>query len=148
MDIKLDQCETQNDIEVIIKYPPDKDKTAKRVVSLLNSVDIEIPCVDNDGIKIINALDIYYIESVDDKTIVHCEKDNYILKMRLYKINEILKNVGFLQINKYCIINFRMLEKINTLANSHLEAILKNDKHLYVTRKYLAIIRQKLREML
>jgi len=86
MDIKLDQCETKGDIEIIIKYPPDKEQTVKRMVSLINSIDIEIPCLNNDGIKIINASEIYYIESIDDKTIVHCEKDNYIFNKRLYKI--------------------------------------------------------------
>jgi len=147
MHIKLDQSETEEDIEIIIKYPLKKNETVKRIVSFINSVDIEIPCYNNEGIEIINASEIYYIESVDDKTIVHCEKNNYILKKRLYQIYEILKNVGFMQINKYCIINFRMLVKINPLANSHLEAVLKNEKHLFVTRKYLAMIRQKLREM-
>jgi len=148
MNLKLDQCETGEDIEIIIKYPLKKNKTVKRIVSFINSIDVEIPCFGNDGIKIINASEIYYIESVDDKTIVHCEKSNYIVKKRLYQIYEILKNVGFMQINKYCIINFRMLVKINPLANSHLEAVLKNEIHLFVTRKYLALIRQKLREML
>ena len=148
MDIKLIQCETHEDIKITIKYPIKKDKTVKRITSLINSVDIQIPCVIDDNIKIINASEIYYIESVDDKTIVHCEKDNYILKKRLYQIYEVLKNVGFMQINKYCILNFRMLVKIMPQKNSHLEAVLKNEKHLIVTRKYLVEIKQRLREML
>ncbi|MDR2965915.1 MAG: LytTR family transcriptional regulator DNA-binding domain-containing protein [Treponema sp.] len=48
--------------------------------------------------------------------------------------------------SKYCIININKLEKIRTLANSHLEAILTNGKCLYVTRKYLENIRLILRE--
>jgi len=148
MDINIVQCETYEDIEITIKYPIKKDKMVKRIVSLINSIDIQILCVLDDDTKIINASEIYYIESVDDKTIVHCEKDNYIVKKRLYQIYEILKNVGFLQINKYCILNFRMLVKIKPRENSLLEAVLKNEKHLIVTRKYLTEIKQRLREML
>ena len=148
MDIELIQCETLEDIKITIKYPIKKDKTVKRIASLINSVDIQIPCVFNDDIKIISASDIYYIENVDDKTIVHCEKDNYVLKKRLYQIYDVLKNTGFTQINKYCILNFRMLVRIVPKKNSHLEAVLKNEKHLIVTRKYLAEIKQRLREML
>ena len=148
MDIKFVQCETHDEVEIIIKYPIKKDKTVKRITSLINSIDIQIPCVINDDTKIINASEIYYIESVDDKTIVHCEKDNYIVKKRLYQIYETLKNAGFLQINKYCILNFRMLLKIKPLGKSHLEAVLKNENHLIVTRKYLTEIKQRLREML
>jgi DNA-binding LytR/AlgR family response regulator len=148
MILKLEQCEAQDDIEITIKYPLNKNKTVKNIASLINSIDIQIPCNSDDGVEIINSSEIYYIESVDDKTIVHCEKNNYSIKKRLYQIYDILKNVGFIQISKYCILNFRMLIKINPLANSHLEAVLKNENRLFVTRKYLAEIKQKLRELL
>jgi len=148
MVLKLEQCKTQNDIEITIKYPLNKNKTVKHIASLISSIDIQIPCNSDEGIEIINSSEIYYIESVDDKTIIHCEKSNYLIKKRLYQIYEILKNVGFIQISKYCIINFLMLVKINPLANSHLEAVLKNGNRLFVTRKYLAVIKQKLRELL
>jgi len=39
-----------------------------------------------------------------------------------------------------------ILEKIKTLANSHLEAILSNGKSLYITRKYLTDIKRILQE--
>ena len=92
MVLKFEQCKVQDDIEITIKYPLNKDKTVKHIASLINSIDI--------------------------------------------------------QINKYCILNFRMLVRINPLANSHLEAVLKNDNRLFVTRKHLAEIKQKLRELL
>jgi DNA-binding LytR/AlgR family response regulator len=94
-----------------------------------------------------NVSEIYYVESIDDKTIIHCDKNNYQAKERLYQIYERLKEAGFIQINKYCIINIRKLAKIKQLRNSHLEAVLKNGQYLIVTRKYLADIKQLLKEM-
>jgi len=146
--LKFEQCKTQDDIEITIKYPPNKNKAVKHIASLINSIDIQIPCNSDEGVEIINSSEIYYVESVDDKTIVHCEKNNYFIKKRLYQIYETLKSAGFIQINKYCILNFRMLVKINPLANSHLEAVLKNENRLFVTRKYLSVIKQKLKELL
>jgi DNA-binding LytR/AlgR family response regulator len=145
MILKLEQNEAQNDIEVIIKYPQ-KNKVVEQIASLVKSYNIQIPCYSDDAVKFVNISDIYYIESVDKKTIVCCENENYQVKDRLYRIFEKLKNFGFIQINKYCILNINKLDNIKTLANSHLEAVLTNGKCLYVTRNYLANIKQILSE--
>jgi DNA-binding LytR/AlgR family response regulator len=145
MVIKLEQDMTKKDIEVTIKYPA-MNKTVDRIFSLVKSADIQIECFQDDSIKLINASEIFYIESIDKKTIVFDEKHSYYNKNRLYQIYEKLTNKGFVQISKYCIININKLEKIKPLANSHLEAVLTNGKCLYVTRKYLENIRLILRE--
>jgi len=145
MVIKLEQNQTQNDIEVIIKYPQ-KNKAVERIVSLIESTGIQIPCYSDDGTEFVSASGIYYIESVDKKTIVCGEKKNYQVKDPLYKNYKRLANTGFVQINKYCILNVNKLEKIRPLGSSHLEAVLTNGKCLYVTRKYLADIKRLLQE--
>jgi DNA-binding LytR/AlgR family response regulator len=145
MIIKLENNPEQRDIEVVITYPQ-KNKTVDRIVSLIKSVDTQIECYLDDSVKHVNASDIYYIESIDRKTIASCEKENYTVKSRLYQIHEKLNGNGFVQISKYCILNINKLEKITPLVNSHMEAVLSNGKCLYVTRKYLAGIKQKLQE--
>jgi len=145
MVIKLEKHEAQNDIEILITYPQ-KNKTVERLVSVIKSVDIQVSCYSDDELKLINASDIYFIESVDKRTIVHCENNMYQIKDKLYQIYEKLAYVGFVQISKYCILNINKLEKVKTLKNSHLEAILTNGKSLYITRKYLADIKRILQE--
>ena len=147
MVIKLEQQESLRDIEILISYPK-MSKNVEHIVSIIKSVDIKVAGLTNDGFDLINASDILYIESIDDKTHIFCEKNNYQIKERLYNIYEKLKNVGFIQINKYCILNIRKLYRVRTLKNSHLEAVLFNGNSLYVTRKYLAEMKHKLREML
>ena len=145
MVLKLEQNTTQKNIEITIKYPQ-KNKTVDRLVSLINSVDIQIPCYSDDELIIVNASDIFYIESIDKRTIIFCENINYSVKDRLYQVYEKLTPAGFVQINKYCILNINKLEKVKTLENSHLEAILSNGKSLYITRKYLTDIKRILQE--
>ena len=147
MILKLEKSETQNDIEIIIKYPQE-NKTVKRLVTLFNSVDMQINCHSDDELVIVNASDVWYIESIDKKTIIFCEKGNYLVKDKLYQIYEKLKSVGFVRISKYCILNINKLEKVKTLENSHIEAILSNGSKLYITRKYLPDIKQALQENL
>jgi DNA-binding LytR/AlgR family response regulator len=143
--VKLEQNVSQKDIEVVITYPV-KNKIVENIVSLIKSLEKQIECYSDDSVKLVNVTDIYYIESIDKKTLVFCEKGNYQIRKRLYQVYDELADNGFVQISKYCLMNINKLEEIKPLTNSHLEAVLSNGKCLYVTRKYLANIKQILQE--
>jgi len=145
MIINLEQNELQKDIKVSITYPV-KNKTVDRIVSLIKSVDTQIECYSDDIVKQVNVSDIYYIESVDGKTVVCCEKEKYFVKSRLYQIYEKLRDNGFIQISKYCVLNINKLEKFRPLDNYRLEAVLSNGVYLCITRKYISGIKQILQE--
>ena len=141
MILKLEQHETQKDIEVLIKYSQ-KNHYVERLVSLIKSTDMQISCYFNDELVLVNVSDILFIErTVYKETIIHCEKGCYKSKEWLYQIYEKLRNIRFAQISKYCILNLNKLSKIKQLPNSRLEAILANGKSLCVTRKYLPEIK-------
>jgi len=146
MIINLEQNPSKKDIEISITYPV-KNKIVERIVSFVKSVDTQIECHSDDGVKLINATDIYYIESVDGKTVACCEKENYFVKSRLYQIYEKLKDNGFIQVSKYCILNINKLDKFRPLDNNRLEAVLSNGAFLCITRKYISGIKQILQEM-
>jgi len=146
MVIKHEQHEAQKDIEVYITYPQ-KTSFVDRLLMLVKSVEPQIICKSSDEEIIINASEIFYIEFIDRKTIINCENNNFYSNEPLYQIYKKLKNIGFYQINKYCILNLNKLKKIKQLPNSHLEAVLKNGKQLYVTRKYLNDLKNILKEM-
>ncbi|QQO09608.1 LytTR family DNA-binding domain-containing protein [Breznakiella homolactica] len=145
MTIKLEQCPLQKDIEIIIKYP-EKNKTVEHIVSLLKRVEVRIDCYSEDTLKRLNISDIYYIESVDNKTFVYGEKENYQTKLRLYQLKEKLADYDFIQISKYCILNINKLDKLKPLLNRRMEATLFNGIHLLITRKYYDDIKRKLQE--
>jgi DNA-binding LytR/AlgR family response regulator len=144
MILKIEINPAQRDIEVLITCPV-KNKTVERIISLVKSVNTQIECYSDDSIKLVNVSDIYYIESIDGKTIVCCEKEKYLVKNRLYQIYEKVKNNGFIQISKYCILNINKLDKFKPLDNNRLEAVLSNGVYLCITRKYIAGIKQILR---
>jgi len=145
MIINLEQNDLQKDIEISIKYPV-KSRIVERIVSFIKSVDMQIECYSDDIVKLVNVSDIYYIESIDGKTIVCCEKEKYLVKSRLYQIYEKLMDNGFIQISKYCILNINRLDKFRPLDNNRLEAVLSNGVYLCITRKYISGIKQILQE--
>jgi DNA-binding LytR/AlgR family response regulator len=147
MILNLENRNTHKDIEVSIIYPV-KNKTVERLISFVHSLSIKIEGYTGDGIRQINATDIYYIESEDKIAVIFCEKECYRTKYRLYQISDKLKEFGFVQISKYCLININKLDQIIPLSNRRMEAIMKNGKRVFITRKYLYDIKRVLQENL
>ncbi len=141
--IRLEQDLSCSEIEVIVKYAS-MNKDVERIAALLKSVETRIKC-DGDGkVRLVNASDIYYIESIDKMTFVYCERSVYRTELRLYQLMEELSSAGFVQINKACLLNINVLDFIKPLPSSRMEAVLTNGERLYVTRKYLGSIRREL----
>jgi DNA-binding LytR/AlgR family response regulator len=145
MIIKLEEDLSQQEIEVLIRYAQ-LNKHVKRIISLLKSADNKVKCSLNNNEVWINASAIYYIESVDKKTFVYCEKEVYRTELRLYQIVQELSETNFVQVSKSCVLNLNVLESIKPLLNSRLEATLSNGEHINITRKYIPNIKKALEE--
>jgi len=145
MIVKLEQDLSLNDIEILIRFGT-RTKDAERIASMLASFDTLIKCSLEGSEKLVNASDIYYFESVDKRTFVYCKHSVYRTGLRLYQLAADLENLGFVQINKSCVLNTNMLDEVRPLLNSRMEATLKNGERLYITRKYLDAVKQVLQE--
>ncbi len=145
MIIKLEQDLSKKDVEIRIRYAQ-MSKDVERITTILQSVDTRIKCKLDDSDKFVNASDIYYFETVDKRTFVYCEQSVYRTESRIYQLADELAHLGFVQINKACILNINALDSVKPLLNSRMEATLKNGERLYITRKYLDNIKQALQE--
>lgn len=143
MILKMEQDLTCQDIEVLVRYAK-MNKRTQALIALIQSADTQIRCNAENGELLINASDIFYIESVDKRTFIYLEKGVFRTDYRLYQLADDLKQSGFVQISKSCVLNVNVLESIKPLINSRMEATLKNGERLHVTRKYLSSIKQAL----
>lgn len=145
MKLLLEQDLSHQEIEILVRYAK-MTNDVERLVSLLQSFDKQIQCIHGNREILITVSDIYYIESVDKKTFVYCEKEVYRSEQRLYQLLDMLSGWGFVQISKSCILNTHVMVSIAPLLNSRMEATLKNGERLCVTRKYLGTIRKVLQQ--
>ena len=136
MKIKEEQELSCSEIEVIIKYSQ-RNRQVNRIIDFLQSFDMQIKCAGDNADKMVNILDIYYIESVDKKTFVYLENAVYRTDFRLYQLKSKLQTYGFVQISKSCILNINVLDSIRPLFNSRMEATLKNGEKVNINRNYL-----------
>ena len=129
--------------EVTIAYS-EMTASVKRVADFVRSVEQTILCKKDEEECSLPVGDIFYIESVDKKTFVYCEKEVYMCSLRLYEIEKMVEKAGFVRVSKSTILNIEWLKGVKTLVNSRLEAILSNGERVCVTRKYLKDIREAL----
>lgn len=144
MILKIEQDLTCDDVEITIRYP-DMNHDVQRIISLLKSFDTQIKCSDNGTERLVNASEIFYVESVDKKTFLYLKNAVYRTEFRLYQLAEDFTHLGFVQISKSCILNINALESIKPLMNSRMEATLKNGEKIQINRKYLSGIKQALK---
>lgn len=145
MIIRVEEDQGKREIEILIQHY-DMQHEVERIVSQIQLAEKQMQCYANGKEILVHVSDIYYIESVDKKTFVYCERAIYRTELRLYQLIEILPKLGFVQISKSCILNLSVLESLRPLMNSRLEALLKNGERLVVTRKYLTIIKEELQK--
>ena len=143
MKLKEEHDPSCAEIEIAIRYA-EKSSKVERIISYLQSVDRQLKCDIDDAEKMIDIADIYYIESVEKKTFVYLEKLVYHTNFRLYQLTEDLRDYGFVQISKSCILNINVLDSIKPLLNSRMEATLKNGEKVFINRKYLHKVKKAL----
>ena len=81
--------------------------------------------------------DIFYIESVDNKTFIYSSKDCYETTRKLYEFEELLKGRSFLRISKSVVLNIMKVDSIKPALNGRFSCILRNGEEVIISRKYV-----------
>ena len=89
--------------------------------------------------------DIYYIEAVDNRTFLYCTKQVYETRLKLYELEQLLADKSFARISKSTIVNLMKIKAIKPALNSRFIAILSNQEEIMITRKYVPVLREKMR---
>ena len=79
----------------------------------------------------------------EGKTYAVTEKGKYLLKLRLYQLEERLGE-DFLKINQSCIVNVDMIESFKTSLGGSLMVTLKGGFRDYVSRRQLKTVKEKI----
>ena len=137
------KVEDNKEIEVLIKGPKD-DETVKEIYkSLLYFETTVIGKLDERKVAL-TLSNIYYFESVDNKTFAY-EKDKvFEVNQRLYQLEESLRMTPFIRINKNTIVNTRKIKSFKSTINGRMEATLKNGEKMKITRNYVSELKRKL----
>ncbi|PAT01927.1 histidine kinase [Candidatus Izimaplasma bacterium ZiA1] len=91
----------------------------------------------DDYFEIIHYHQIVFIESFGHEKILHTLSDTFTINEKIYEIEGMFSNHGFIRISKSIVINKKMISKIKPLLNSKYQLIMKDNSVVYVSRSYL-----------
>ena len=143
MSLKIEIQEGFDGIEVIIKCPKVTDKVRK-IESLLHGYEQRLSCGKNGATHLVDKQDILYFESVDKRCFVYTAEDVYETSLKLYEIEEMLSEAGFLRSAKSQILNILKIKSLCPDFGGRIEVIMNNGERLIVSRQYAKLLKERL----
>lgn len=143
MKIIINEVEDIEDVEIVINCKT-IDENVTRIISKIKALEEKITGNKDGKIFILDTNDIFYFESVDKKTFIYMDKEVFQTHLRLYELEERLKNTDFFRASKSTIINLRKVKNIVPMFGGRIEILLDNDEKLVVSRQYVPILKNKL----
>ncbi len=88
--------------------------------------------------------EILYIEALERNTYVYTKKDFYEINMRLYEIEQLLIEQGFIRVSKTGIVNIKNIQSLRADINRKIRVTLVNGEQIVVSRNYADELKKRL----
>jgi DNA-binding LytR/AlgR family response regulator len=117
----------------------------REIVAFVKSRQGQLTGTADDRMYEIAVSDIFYIESVDNKTFIYCKNREYETKQKLYELEEILREKHFLRVSKSVLLNLMKVSSIKPALNSRFTAVLFSGEQVIISRKYVPELKKALK---
>ena len=143
MKIIIEQNDNCEETEVRILCPGQKDEMTEELIQHIQNFAFGLKAWKDGNIYKLRQDEIFYIECIEDKTFLYTDKDTYESPLKLYRIEEQLRNTAFVRISKSVLLNCDWLDHVRPLLNAKIEACLVNGEKLLINRHYTTAFRSK-----
>lgn len=143
--MKINIIEEKNalDTEITIKCTH-IDTEIENLLAALRLIDCVIVGKIEDESFFIPANEIYYFETVDNKTFFYTKDKILETTLKIYQIEDKLLGSSFVRANRSTIINLKKVKSIKSSLNSRIIACLINNENIIISRQYMKDIKTKL----
>lgn len=141
--ITITQISGNDEEEIIVKCREINDEVLGIVERLKKSEEILLGSKESEVFRI-SVKDIYYIESVDNKTFICMQKNVYESKLRLYELEEQLSSTRLFRCSKSMILNLSKIRSVSPSINGRFEAKLTNGETVIISRQYVPNLKKRL----
>jgi len=97
------------------------------------------------GQKRVECRHIQYITTLEDEVYVVLNDTQLSVKMKLYELEELLRDKQFIRVSKFCLVNIGKINYIRALLNYKLELQMDNGDLCEVNRYYLKKFKEALK---
>lgn len=109
----------------------------KEIVAFVKSRQGQLTGTLDDRQFEIPVGDIFYIESVDNKTFLYTQNKVYETRQKLYELEELLREKRFIRISKSTLLNLMKISSIKPALNGRFTAVLYSGEETVISRKYV-----------
>ena len=128
--------------EEIVIYAKRRNELVDKIEALLNADEELVGYLEQSIIRL-NREDIYCVMVEDSKVYAQTEKEKYLLKLRLYQLEERFSE-DFLKINQSCLVNVSKIRRFDSSIGGSLMVVLKNGYRDYVSRRQLKTVKERI----
>ena len=140
IEVKIDVSQTEPKIIIVT------DKITEEVNAIVKKLSEKKPQIisayRDEKLEILEKEDMIRIYALDGKTYVVTEKGEYLLKARLYELEEKLGKDMFVRISNSDIINLKKVKSFDLSLTGTICVQLKNGMKTYVSRRYVTKIKK------
>lgn len=141
MKVRIQEQENIKQVEVVILCK--EQSTFDNILAKkIEHIAIFISGTNEEKTEQIPIDEIYYFESVENCTYIYCKEKVYSSNMKLYELEEELKDTTFQRISKSSILNLDKMKSVKGQINGRMSVVLDNDEKLIVNRSYVSRIRE------
>ena len=138
----IDESAEYEEVEIIIKCSQIDDRLA-RLIDQIKQYEMKLLGILDGRMHSLIAVDILYIESVENISFLYDKKDMYESNLKLYELETLLEQTHFIRISKNMIVNVTYIESVRALFNGKFEALLTNNEKVIVNRHYVKAFKEK-----
>ena len=140
VEIKIDENCVESKVIIIT------DKVTDEIKDILNTLSSKTPEVItgfyNDLAEILSPEDIIRIYAEGGKTFATVNKKEYVLRQRLYELEEQLTKHSFVRISNSEIINLKKVRNFDLSLSGTICVTMSDNTSTYVSRRYVTKIKK------
>ena len=140
MKIRVEEIANLGETEVVVRCEK-RDGSVDKIVGILERLEDSLLVRKEGRSYRILPRDILYFESVDDKVFVYTRNDVYETALRLYELEDFLRNTTFLRVNKNTIVDSAKIVSFRPVLNGRMEARLQNGESVEISRAYVSALK-------
>lgn len=141
--ISITEIGKDQEEEVVIRCHEVNDEVLSIVKKLKKNDNIILGSSGSEVFRI-SVKDIFYIESVDNKTFIYCQNQVFDTKARLYELEEKLGGTKMFRCSKAMILNLAKVRSVAPSMNGRFEARLTNGESVIISRQYVPNLKKRL----
>lgn len=146
MKITLNQDPAFPETEVIINCPQ-TDEDILHLVAMLRIHQKKLVGILEGERHLLDVKDILYIDTADKRTFLYTGQTVYECALRLYELEEGLRELDFLRVSRSAIVNFRRIRSIRPELGGRMLVTVDGGERLYVSRQYAGGLKEKLHDL-